>query len=166
MAPRNITRNFLVGNYGGGNGAIDNDDGSVYYRNNHNFLVYGHQKFKVGSIESYGNVMAYVSDFGANPWRATGHAIGQPNRMYDNYVVFNPVGSQQYHNQDEWNATNNTLFGSHVVLPSVQRQSEPVLSLEQWQAKDPKHHDVGSTVTTTLPVGADIIAEAKKLLQG
>ena len=25
MAPRNITRNFLVGNYGGGTGAIDND---------------------------------------------------------------------------------------------------------------------------------------------
>lgn len=46
QAPRNVTRNFLVGNYGGGNGVIDNDDGSEFFRNNHNFQVYGHQKFK------------------------------------------------------------------------------------------------------------------------
>ena len=39
MKPRNITRNFLVANYGGTNGAIDNDDGSEHYHNNHNFHV-------------------------------------------------------------------------------------------------------------------------------
>ena len=50
MAPRNITRNFLVANYGGGNGAVDNDDGSIYYRTNRNFQVYGHQKFKVSFL--------------------------------------------------------------------------------------------------------------------
>ena len=58
MLPRNITNNFLVANYGGSNGAVDNDDGSEYYENNHNFQIYGHQKFKVGAIHSYGNVMA------------------------------------------------------------------------------------------------------------
>jgi hypothetical protein len=31
---------------------------------------------------------------------------------------------------------------------------------------DPTHHDVGSTYTATVPTGAEIIAEAKKLLQG
>ena len=43
---------------GGGNGAIDNDDESLRYDNNHNFQVYGHQKFKTGAIRSYGNVIA------------------------------------------------------------------------------------------------------------
>ena len=39
MLPRNISRNFLVANYGGSNGAIDNDDESLRYENNHNFQV-------------------------------------------------------------------------------------------------------------------------------
>lgn len=47
MLPRNISGNFLVANYGGSNGAIDNDDGSLWFENNRNFHVYGHQKFKV-----------------------------------------------------------------------------------------------------------------------
>jgi len=44
MLPRNISHNFLGTNYGGGNGAVDNDDGSLWFDNNHNFAVYGHQK--------------------------------------------------------------------------------------------------------------------------
>ena len=47
MLPRNISFNMLVANYGGSNGAVDNDDGSLFFENNHNFAVYGHQKFKV-----------------------------------------------------------------------------------------------------------------------
>ena len=55
---------------GGSNGAIDNDDESLRYDNNHNFQVYGHQKFKTGAIRSYGNVIAckrtgITSDFPA-----------------------------------------------------------------------------------------------------
>ena len=46
MAPRNVTRNFLVGNYGGTNGVIDNDDGSEYYRNNHNFQARGGSRLR------------------------------------------------------------------------------------------------------------------------
>ena len=32
---------MLVGNYGGGNGCVDNDDGSLFFMNNHNVAVYG-----------------------------------------------------------------------------------------------------------------------------
>lgn len=53
MLPRNISHNFLVGNYGGSNGCVDNDDGSLWFDNNNNFATYGHQKFKVG--RSYGS---------------------------------------------------------------------------------------------------------------
>ena len=49
---------MLVANYGGTNGAIDNDDESLRYENNHNLHIYGHQKFKTGAIRSYGNVIA------------------------------------------------------------------------------------------------------------
>ena len=31
---------------------VDNDDESLRYENNHNFQVYGHQKFKTGGILS------------------------------------------------------------------------------------------------------------------
>ena len=48
----------VVAAQGGSNGAIDNDDESLRYDNNHNFQVYGHQKFKTGAIRSYGNVIA------------------------------------------------------------------------------------------------------------
>ena len=34
MLPRNISRNFLVANFGGSNGAIDNDDASLRYEVN------------------------------------------------------------------------------------------------------------------------------------
>ena len=94
-------------------------DGSIYYRNNHNFQVYGHQKFKIGNIESYGNVIAYASDFGSK-WNVLGDIPGKPHAMHHNYIVFNPQGGQQYHNtatDPAWNASHNQLFGPRVILP-------------------------------------------------
>ena len=87
MLPRNLSYNFLVANYGGGNGAIDNDDESLRYENNHNFQVYGHQKFKTGAIRSYGNVIAYASEFGGK-WKTPGTIADEPNAMFDNKVWF------------------------------------------------------------------------------
>jgi hypothetical protein len=43
MLPRNISHNMLVGNYGGSNGCVDNDDGSLWFDNNNNYATYGHQ---------------------------------------------------------------------------------------------------------------------------
>lgn len=65
---------------GGSNGAIDNDDESLRYENNHNFQVYGHQKFKTGAIRSYGNVIAYASEFGGH-WKTPGTIADEPNAM-------------------------------------------------------------------------------------
>jgi hypothetical protein len=81
MLPRNLSYNFLVANYGGGNGAIDNDDESLRYENNHNFQVYGHQKFKTGAIRSYGNVIAYASEFGGK-WKTPGALLQIYGSMY------------------------------------------------------------------------------------
>lgn len=113
----------------------------------------------VGSIESFGNVIAYASDFG-DKWSPGGNIPTAPNKMHDNYVVFNPVGKQTYHSQANWGATNNRLAGPKVTLPG----GKAPLTLPEWQAKDPAHHDVGSTWTKEVPGAAAIIAEARKLL--
>ena len=53
--------------------------------NNHNFQVYGHQKFKTGAIRSFGNVLAYVSSFGGS-WPTPGTISDEPNVMFNNQV--------------------------------------------------------------------------------
>jgi hypothetical protein len=156
MLPRNISRNFLTANYGGTNGAIDNDDGSIHFENNHNFQVYGHQKFKTGGIRSYGNVIAYASDFGAQ-WGAPG-SLGEdtPNAMFDNIVFFNPNPKGcQYHNENEWHARNNTLYGACVVIAKTNK------TLPEWQAEDPQTHDVGSR-WFNFTAGSDTIIDAAR----
>ena len=75
-----------MANYGGGNGAVDNDDESLRYENNHNFQIYGHQKFKTGAIRSYGNVIAYATEFGGH-WKTPGTIADEPNVMFDNKVL-------------------------------------------------------------------------------
>ena len=159
MRPRNISHNFLVANYGGSNGAIDNDDESLRYDNNHNFQVYGHQKFKTGAIRSYGNVIAYASEFGGH-WRSPGTIADEPNAMFDNSVWF--VDNAQYHGVSSgWTgkkAYNNKLVGKNVTLDHM--------ALAQWQAKDPSVNDVGSTYKN-VPIStqsSEIIAAARLLL--
>ena len=159
MLPRNISHNFLVANYGGTNGAIDNDDGSLHYENNHNFQVYGHQKFKTGGIRSYGNVIAYASSFGGG-WSAPGSLGAEaPNAMFDNVVYFAHGKVGQYHNGDPWHARNNTLFGVNVTLAT-----SPPMTLPQWQEQNPSMHDVGSRWFNYTPDVATIIQSARRVL--
>jgi hypothetical protein len=161
MLPRNISGNFLVGNYGGGNGCIDNDDGSLWFSSHANLLVYGHQKFKVGGILNYDNIMAYASDF-AGSWNGPGELPLQPNAMHGNRVVFATPGAR-YHDCS-WVgplAHSNDLFGSPEVTGAGCTGS---LTLTQWQQLNPSTNDVGSTVNATLPSGAEIMAWGKELL--
>lgn len=48
----NIHNNFMLCNYGS-NMCIDNDDGSAYYLNHHNFEVYGGHKSDFGGHNKY-----------------------------------------------------------------------------------------------------------------
>jgi hypothetical protein len=161
MLPRNISQNFLVANYGGTNGAIDNDDESLRYENNHNFQIYGHQKFKTGAIRSYGNVIAYASGFGEK-WPSPGTIVDEPNVMFDNRVWFMPKA--QYHGSStkQWTGNrsySNQLFGQGITLNGGE-------TLAKWQAADPKVNDVGSTysdVDVSTQAGA-IMAAARDVL--
>ena len=163
MIPRNITGNFLVGNYGGGNGCVDNDDGSLLYNTHANLLVYGHQKFKVGGIKTYNNIMAYVTDF-AGHWDGVGELGYAPNGMSGNRVVFAAPGAV-YHDCS-WTgplAHSNALYGAPVVAGSL---CKGPLTLPAWQKLNPALNDVGSSVNATLPFDEEIMGWARELLMG
>lgn len=140
------------------------DDGSLWFDNNNNFAVYGHQKFKVGAIRSFGNVLAYVSGFGEK-WAAPGEQRDRANDMYNNVVVFAaPVGA--YHDCSAWSAGGQRLYASGGVSigggPSC--PGGKALTLAEWQALDPAKHDVGTTLNTTMPSGAEIVAWGRVLV--
>ena len=122
--------------------------------------MYGHQKFKTGAIRSYGNVIAYASEFGG--WKTPGTIQDEP--MLDNKVFF--VDGATYHGASEtwWigkRAHNNALVGRDIMLRGGK------LTLAQWQAQDPATHDVGSTYTnrSISTQAKEIIAAARELLQ-
>eukprot|EP00117_Sycon_ciliatum_P039525 scpid48718/ scgid29201/ len=57
----NLHHNFLVSNYGGYKGGMDNDDGSTFYEVHHNFEVYGWgPKPGGGGLKYHHNVRAYL----------------------------------------------------------------------------------------------------------
>ena len=163
MIPRNISGNMLVGNYGGGNGCVDNDDGSLSYFTHSNLLVYGHQKYKVGGIRDYNNIMAYVTDF-AGHWNGVGELAWETNAMYGNRVLFAAPGAT-YHDCSWVGALayNNTLYGAPVVSGGG---CQGTLTLEQWQKLNPAVNDVGSTVNATMPTGQEVMGWGRELLMG
>ena len=124
--------------------------------------MYGHQKFKVGAIKSYGNILAYVTDF-AGSWAGPGDDGYLPNSMYDNRVIFSPAGDAQYHDCT-WSglAHDNALYGAaHVSGAGCNKKT---LTLAEWQAQAPATNDVGSTANATMPAAWEIIAWAHALL--
>jgi len=163
MLPRNISNNMLVGNYGGGNGCVDNDDGSLWFDNNHNFAVYGHQKFKVGAIRSFGNVLAYVNPEFAGSWSAVGAQLNRANDMWENVVVFtNATG--YYHSCGPWSGRNSRLYATGGVAVHGADCDNKFYSLAEWQARDPMNNDPGTTANTTLPRGFEIVAWGRALV--
>jgi len=162
MLPRNISHNMLVGNYGGGNGCVDNDDGSLWFNIHDNFLVYGHQKFKVGAIRNMNNVMAYVTDF-AGSWSGPGTEFWAPNGMSGNRLVF--AGAVAKYHDCTWTgalAHDNTLHGNPFVAGTACPGKQ--LTLREWQALNPSKNDVGSTVNATIPSPHEIISWGRALV--
>ena len=114
-------------------------------------------------MRSFGNVMAYASDFGSK-WKAPGTIPDVPNAMFGNTIIFNPTGSMMYHDCSAWHAHDNTLYGPNISLPCSTKGMQKSYTLAEWQALDPKTHDVGSKAITTMPTGEQIVAMAKALL--
>ena len=87
---RHIRRNFIFSNYASQE-AIDNDDGSAFYKTYENFFVYGangiKSDFNGRMNEHYRNVYGYVSDcWGpSSTWLHT----GEGNVFASNWCVAN-----------------------------------------------------------------------------
>ena len=138
---------------------FDTDTTWQRFNNNHNFQVYGHQKFKTGAIKSFGNVIAYASGFGER-WPSPGTIEDEPNAMFDNSVWFMKGG--QYHGEQGW--TGNRSYNNHLVGLDVKLNGG--ITLAEWQKKDPNVNDVGSTYESKdiATQHQEIMTAAKKVL--
>ena len=117
----------------------------------------------MGAIRSFGNVLAYVSDF-AGHWGGVGEDGWRTNAMFDNKVVFFVIGSS-YHDCT-WTGSlsfSNALYGAPAV-GGTQCPAGKAMTLAEWQALDPAHNDVGSSLNATMPLGWEIVAWGRQLV--
>ena len=106
-----IYHNFIIANYNSQE-AIDNDDGSCYYKSYENFFVYGQNGLKTDygghDIVHYNNIYAYISSecFGLITEQLNGHR----DYYYNNTCVMHQNSPTNYgtwdcatqSNQNEW----------------------------------------------------------------
>jgi hypothetical protein len=169
----NISNNFLIGNYNPSL-AIDNDDGSSFYEQKQNFVVYGQAGFK--------------ADFGAHDMRSVG-----------NYYAYVDVAWAGFPASDGWflnnsvilNGGSGSMFGSgyasgcgligrpgvgvirgnavyskeHATmrvacLNSTTKACSVSCLLTEWLAEG---HDPGTTVNP-IPADDEVMEAARKLL--
>merc|ERR1712151_153952 len=128
---REITRNVVISNYGGFK-EVDNDDGSLFYKIHHNFMLYGWgQKFKCGGIQSFNNVKAFVVIGGKfNAGCTVGATAFYPNLWHNDTMIHLGKGDFEYrtcwgsdksgHDWDESQIENNTIYlasnASHAMI--------------------------------------------------
>ena len=180
-AQSNITRNFIINNYHS-TWPLDHDDGSCYYYDTYNFLVYGgyknylgHSKVVKYNVYVYPDAEHQVDKLGAffsEPYCANSDGaseiilpsgwgevwvnntciIGNPN-VYE-FSGCIPVGSNS--GLIPFTA-NNTFYapGADIYI----RCSSFQYTLQDWQKKG---YDIGSTVNDIVPV-ATIIVWGKEL---
>eukprot|EP01052_Picozoa_sp_SAG31_P029035 SAG31_NODE_2854_length_4992_cov_3.213570_4_plen_126_part_00 len=105
----------------GGSKQVDNDDGSLFWRVQENFMAFGWcQKFKCGGIESIDNIKAMVelggkfdagcvteapgtptgaaAVFAPNVWRGD---VMIPLSLTENFIYRQPWGTQGAHDWDK-----------------------------------------------------------------
>lgn len=169
MEFRDVTRNLLIANYGGTK-EVDNDDGSLFWRNYGNFMAYGWaQKFKCGGIYSYGNLKAFIDlggkfDAGCVLSKQTFY----PNLWHnDTMIVLNTKSDFSYrqswnvkddsHDYDKSQVQNNTIYlGKEGINAMIDKET-----LKQIQAKG---EEPGSVQYNQWPSIDSIIDQARKIL--
>lgn len=116
---RYVQNNFIIGSHQGYK-SIDHDDGTSYFKNSHNLLVYGHQKIK-GYIQSsnynlvlFPNTVAlFLSTAAQFPtqfeWRHN-VVVSRKSKIYDLGFV-----TGQYCKNSNFVGTNNTNYVSGGV---------------------------------------------------
>ena len=122
--------------------------------------VYGHQKFKVGAIRNYNNVLAYVSDL-AGSWNGVGESGYETNAAFGSRVIFANANASYHDCSWVGNlAHDNTLYGSPTIKGKTCAND---YTLAEWQALS-ADNDVGSTVNATFPAPSEIMGWCREKL--
>ena len=177
MEWRTVTQNLVVANYGGSK-EVDNDDGSLFYHNTRNVMLFGWgQKFKCGAIESVSNLKLWI-DVGAKQGSfGAGCLLEQaayhPNRWHNDTIVYLAHGADDFDYRSCWGApydrtrvTDNTLYVADATTEVViaggdcpgPKQS---YTLDEFQALG---MEPGSRRVTAIPPVATLVGWAEGVL--
>ena len=136
-----IESNFMIANYHSIL-AIDNDDGSNYYKTHGNFFVYSGRGMKndFGGHDNhhYNNIYAYVG----TGFRINSQLEGHEDYFYNNTVVM--TGTGDYGNPTCDGPGKTVLHDNHIYNKDG-KVTECKMSLAEWQAKG---NDPGTTAAT------------------
>jgi hypothetical protein len=151
-----IFQNFMIANYDSIL-AIDNDDGSAYYKTHDNFFAYSNAGMKndFGGHDNhhYNNIYAYVNKgFGINS-----QLKGHEDYFYNNTVVQNNDGD--YGNM-KCSGDGMTVVHDNKIYTPTGKVTECGMSLSAWQAKG---NDPGTT-TATFPDDDALVKMMQQLL--
>jgi outer membrane protein assembly factor BamB len=167
-----IHHNLLVNNYRSV-WPIDHDDGSCFYEDSYNFLVYGgkknylgHSKIDHHQIYVYADNRSCLGDYrpqrGSSGWNET--LINNICTLYKTSVPYHIDGCDTSNLFVPYLA-NNTIFvpaGTEVAFFCNVNGTHTRLSLKQWQSYG---LDIGTVVETTPDVQT-IIGWGRQMLQG
>ena len=165
-----IYNNFMIANYNAGY-AIDNDDGSNYYKTYNNFFVYGGvtgMKNDGGGHDNihYNNIYGYQHEL---CFRINGQLQGHQDGFYNNTCVLEATQSTYgnfdcgtQNSQNQWpKLGDNTIY---ITTGDESKIGLCSMTEADFQKKYPGIDD--KTVIKGAPNNADIIKQAKALLMG
>ena len=157
-----ISSNFMIANYNSQE-AIDNDDGSNYYKTSGNFFAYSGNGMKndFGGHDNwhFNNIYAYVGrGFGVVP-QLPGHA----DYFYGNEVIMTKDGDYglaQVCNDIPGVVPKTVVHDNHIYTPNG-KVTECGMSLAEWQVKG---NDPGSTASA-WPDDDKLVVMVQELLK-
>lgn len=167
-----ITSNFIIANYNPSL-AIDNDDGSSWYRHEGNFIVYGQAGYKsdfgAHNMHASGNYYAYV-DVAWGGWPSidgmfvnNSVILGRWTDSYFGYGYGSDCGLIGHPELGQIGANAVYAAAGQVEVACLNRTTNECsasCSLQDWVAAG---HDHGTTVGP-IPPDAAVITAAKALL--
>jgi hypothetical protein len=168
-----IHHNTIVGNYRSV-WPIDHDDGSCFYEDSYNFLVYGGKKNYLGhSKTDHHEIYVYPDLY--KPGFGNGNCVGGSSGWYESWtqnicVLYQSAVPYNIGNCDVASLllpyfANNTIYipsGKEVTFICNINGTSARLTLEQWQSYG---LDIG-TIAKTAPDIQTIIEWGRKMLQG
>ena len=151
-----ISSNFVIANYNSQE-AIDNDDGSNYYKTSGNFFAYSGNGMKndFGGHDNwhFNNIYAYVGQ----GFRINTQFPGHEDYFFNNTVVMTKDGD--YGNPNCKDPGKTVVHGNHIYTPSG-KVTECGMSLADWQAQG---NDPG-TMASTWPDDGVLVEMIQQLL--